>query len=56
MRAEVVEVVGGRWMVLVNGYQVGGNIDKSGAGDLTFETRKEASEYMFKLVYGEGGK
>ena len=39
---EVVETVDGRWMVLENGFQRGGHIDRSGAGDLTYATKAEA--------------
>ncbi len=36
--AEIVTTVDGDYMVLVNGFQIGGRIDRSGAGDQTFET------------------
>jgi len=39
---EVVETIGGRWMVLVNGFQWGGTIDRSGAGSATWKTANEA--------------
>ena len=49
---EVIEVYGDnlevRFAVLVNGFQVGGNVDKSGAGNLTFMTREEANAYARK--------
>lgn len=42
---EVVEAVGGRWIILINGFQWGtpdAKIDASGAYDTTFATREEA--------------
>ena len=45
--AEAVEIwepkgTAPRWMAVVNGYQIGGNIDASGAGDATYPTEAEA--------------
>lgn len=50
----VAEVLGGGWMVLVNGFQCGGNVDRSGAGDLVFRTEAEALSYARRIV-AEGG-
>lgn len=50
----VAEVLGGGWMVLVNGFQCGGNVDRSGAGDLVFATKAEAMSYARRIV-AEGG-
>ena len=33
-----------RYMVLVNGFQWGGNVDASGSGDATFESVEAASQ------------
>jgi len=33
------------WIVTINGFQVGGDIDRSGAGDREFETLKEAEKF-----------
>ena len=41
---EIVEAYGGGWIVLCNGYQIGGNVDRSGAGDAVYSTRIEAAE------------
>lgn len=52
---KVLETIDGRiglprrWIVTVNGFQHGGEYDRSGAGDLTFETRKEAARYAAAL-------
>jgi hypothetical protein len=37
-------VLGGGWMVLVNGFQWGGDYDRSGAGNAVFRTKAEAAE------------
>jgi len=42
---EIVQTVDNDWMVLQNGFQVGGNVDRSGAGDMTFSTWREAYAY-----------
>ena len=34
------------WFVTVNGVQVGGSIDRSGAGNLTFPSRAEAMAWI----------
>lgn len=39
---EVVGTTNGRFIVLVNGFQWGGEIDRSGAGDATFGSPDEA--------------
>lgn len=44
---EIVECLGGRFMVLVNGFQWGGTVDRSGAGDATFATAREARQAYF---------
>lgn len=41
----IAETVDGTWMVLSHGFQVGGNVDSSGAGDRVFPTRAEAVRY-----------
>jgi hypothetical protein len=46
MKHEIVETANGRWMVLVGGFQAGGCIDRSGAGNLTFATREQASMWF----------
>lgn len=33
------------WILLCNGFQVGGNIDRSGAGDLSFSSYEEALSF-----------
>jgi hypothetical protein len=48
---EVIEAVDGTWIVLRNGFQVGGNIDASGAGDATYETWSEALLEAHKVAY-----
>lgn len=44
------------YFVTVNGYQVGGKIDKSGAGDLEFPTRQEATEYAKQIARDYDGR
>lgn len=39
------------WIVLVNGFQVGGDVDASGAGNLTFDTIAAAAEWA-SVNYG----
>jgi hypothetical protein len=41
---EIVDTIDGDWMVLVNGFQWGGHYDRSGAGNATFPTKREATE------------
>lgn len=36
-----------QWIVLCNGFQIGGKLDASGAGDLTFSSLKEATNFVF---------
>ena len=43
--AEIVTTVDGEYMILVNGFQIGGRIDRSGAGDATFETLEGARTF-----------
>jgi hypothetical protein len=43
-RAELVETVDGRVVILIDGLQWGGKRDESGAGDLTFAHEDEAYE------------
>ena len=38
------------WLILYQGFQVGGDIDRSGAGDLTFNSYAEASDYLCNLL------
>jgi hypothetical protein len=42
---DITESVDGRWMVLCRGYQIGGDVDRSGSGNLTFDTKQEAEAY-----------
>ncbi len=51
-RWEIVESVGGEWMVLCHGVQVGGDVDRSGAGNLTFACRADAAAYIFEIDGG----
>lgn len=51
-RTEVVEVVGGGWIVLIDGIQHGGKRDRSGAGDLVFATFDDAVVYARPLGPG----
>lgn len=51
-KLDIVETVDGYWMVLQGGQQVGGNVDKSGAGDLVFHTWKEAYDYAVHRANG----
>ena len=37
-KMEIIETVDGDWMVLQNGFQCGGKVDSSGAGNKTFHT------------------
>lgn len=52
LRAQLVELVGGRWCVTAGGIQHGGNRDAAGAGDLTFPT-VEAAEAYAREIEGE---
>lgn len=55
---EVVETADGAYMVLVNGYQTGGPIDRSlGCGTATYSTRAEARAELARLQAeaGRGG-
>ena len=44
-RGAIEETADGRWMVLYDGIQAGGQRDLSGSGDLTFATKEEAEKY-----------
>lgn len=35
-----------QWLALHNGFQIGGNLDSSGAGNLTFESESEAFNFI----------
>ena len=41
-RYRIEEAVGGGFIALCAGFQIGGNVDASGAGDAVFPTRPEA--------------
>lgn len=44
---EIVETIDGRWMVLLNGFQIGDPpFDRSGCSSTTFATREIAEEYL----------
>lgn len=55
-RAQLVELLGGRWCVTVDGIQHGGDRDAAGAGDLTFATPDEAAAYARRIEGLEAGK
>jgi hypothetical protein len=40
------------WLVTFRGFQIGGEIDRSGAGNLTFPTYAEAVDYVNKIARG----
>lgn len=46
---ELIPAVGGRWIVLAAGLQLGGRIDASGAGDATFDSLETARAYVREL-------
>lgn len=50
----IVETADSKFMVLVNGYQWGGTIDSSGAGNATFDTALAAIQayrvYLWKQL------
>lgn len=49
---EVAETVDGDYMLLVNGFQVGGSVDRSGAGDATYPTVEAAIRaYMERVQF-----
>jgi len=50
-KMEIIETVDGDWMVLQNGFQCGGKVDSSGAGNKTFHTWREA--YAFAVSWAE---
>lgn len=37
--------LGGGWLLLFRGVQVGGDADRSGAGNMVFPTAKEAADF-----------
>jgi len=39
-----------RWFITYQGFQVGGEIDRSGAGNLTFSSYAEATDYLHTLI------
>lgn len=43
--AVIVPTVDGDYMIIVNGFQIGGQVDRSGAGDATFETIADARAF-----------
>lgn len=45
---EIVAALGGGFMLLINGFQAGGQIDSSGAGDMVYKTRQEAANAYAK--------
>jgi len=47
---EVVETADGKWMLLCNGFQYGGDYDDSGAGDQVYETKGEALDALAQHV------
>jgi hypothetical protein len=53
---EVVETVDGTWMVLVDGIQHGGKRDRSGAGNMTFSSKREAEIYAELISRPPGGR
>jgi hypothetical protein len=50
---EVVETVDGDWMILINGFQTGSDVDRSGAGSDTYPTYADA--YKAALALASGG-
>ena len=49
---EVAETVDGSYMLLMSGFQVGGNVDRSGAGNATYSTIEAAVRaYMDRVQY-----
>lgn len=40
-----------RYGVLVNGFQYGGNYDRSGAGDLDFDSMQAARDYAKQVAH-----
>jgi hypothetical protein len=52
----IEQTVDGRYMVLVNGFQWGGNVDRSGAGDATFDTALAAAQAYRVYLDEQRGK
>jgi hypothetical protein len=50
----VIEVYGDnletRYAVLINGFQYGGDVDASGAGNMTFESYHDAAAYLLDIL------
>jgi len=42
---EIVETIDGKWMVKIDGWQVGGETDPMGCGNRTFPTSADAEAY-----------
>jgi len=38
------------WIITYQGFQVGGEVDRSGAGNLTFDSYAEATDYLHNLL------
>jgi hypothetical protein len=38
------------WFITYQGFQVGGEVDRSGAGNLTFSSYAEAADYLHNLL------
>ncbi len=54
----IESTVDGEYMILVNGFQWGGEVDSSGAGSATFPTAEEALQhyYLVRFVAEEQAK
>jgi hypothetical protein len=50
---EVVETVDGDWMILINGFQTGSDVDRSGAGSDTYPTYAEAYKAALAIASGK---
>jgi len=46
---EIVKTIDGEWMILINGFQYGGEYDSSGAGNMTFPSQHEAATHLALL-------
>jgi|Laugresu1bdmlbsd_1035121.scaffolds.fasta_scaffold08946_4 hypothetical protein len=38
------------WLITYQGFQVGGEVDRSGAGNLTFYSYAEATDYLHNFL------
>lgn len=47
---EIAETIDGDWMILINGFQTGANVDRSGAGSDTYPSYEAAHEAAVKLA------